>query len=418
VIDQQPAEPRSAHPALVAYRARNRKLMAIYAGVLALIVVVAFAAVRLAYAHGDINNVDHASAPAPEDLIPQRTANALSLKWRTDDAPAVGSPVSGGVVVTWDRHTVNGRDARTGDVRWHYTRSDRELCTVLQQDATTTAVYRHNGNCDQVTGFVTATGATKFYRTLTDDGDIAVSSAPNVILIVSKTTVHVIDNAGGLDRWDYDAPDGCQIDRALGGSLGVLISFHCGTTNRLAVHDLINGDKDKTVAKWDVTLNFPAVPILADIALGVIDLDNGDLVTMSADKGLVTDDIKFLDSGDPALKATFPRSETTVVVDFGGRSELAVVGSSVRALAIPPKQKKPAVTWLSQSDGQATKLFDGRLAVVRGGAVVLLKQTDGTVDAQVKLTPPSSVLAGGARPQAYPWGVGLVLAGKGVEAYG
>lgn len=415
MIGEQPtttAEP----PALVEYRSRTRRHMAIYVGCIAATLLVIAGAVVVAYARGDINHVHWKTADAPSDVPPASVSASLTQRWRTEDTAASGTPVWQGIVVTYDKHSVNGRDALTGDLRWHYTRTDRTLCAVVQQDATTTAVYRHDGNCDEVTGFVTATGERKFWRTLTDNGDISVSSAPNVVVIVSDTNVHVIDNAGGLDRWNYQVPAGCAVDRALAGSLGVLVGFHCGSTWRLISHDLIQGDKDKTVAKWDVTLNFAGIPILADTTFAVIDRDNGDLVTVSTDKGAVTADLPLLTPNDPAI-STLPRSETTQVAAFPTRTEFAHVGSTLYAFTIPAKQKKPSMLWQVPSDGPVTQLFDARLAVVHGGAVTIVRGPKAAIDLTVGLSPAPTAFSGTANPRVFGLGPGLVLCGNGVEVY-
>src|ERR1700712_4708679 len=158
------------HPALVAFQDRTRRGMRIYAAVLVGLVVLAFVAVKLAYAHGELNKVSASTGTAPASIPARTTGNALSLAWQSGDQPAGGNPFADGIVVGYDAHTVNGRDALTGAVRWHYTRSDETVCSVLQQDSSTIAIYRRKGNCDEVTGFVTATGVAKWYRTLQDNG--------------------------------------------------------------------------------------------------------------------------------------------------------------------------------------------------------------------------------------------------------
>ena len=70
-----------------------------------------------------------------------------------------------------------------------------------------------------------------------------------MVLTVAGYSVHVIDNAGGLDRWDWVAPDHCSVDRALAGSQGVLISTTCGDEHRLVLRGLTSDE-----LKWSVTV--------------------------------------------------------------------------------------------------------------------------------------------------------------------
>ena len=148
--------------------------MRIYAAVLVGLVVIGFVAVRLAYAHGELSKVSFSTAPAPAGIAPQATGTSLAQVWHSSDRPAGGTPYADGIVVGYDLHTVTGRDAQTGAARWHYTRSDETICSVVQQDSTTIAIYQRKGNCDEVTGFVTATGVAKWYRTLQDNGTSSV----------------------------------------------------------------------------------------------------------------------------------------------------------------------------------------------------------------------------------------------------
>src|SRR4051794_21477498 len=268
------------HPALVAYRQRADRASRIYLGVLVLLVLLAFVGVKLAYAHGELTKVSFGTAPAPSPVASGLPAPALKQAWHTNDTAAGGTPYDSGVVVSYAGHTVNGRDAVTGAVRWHYTRSDETLCSVLQQDGSTIAIYRRKGNCDEVTGFVTATGQPKWYRTLTDNGTTASASTSNVVLTVNAHIVHAFDNAGGLDRWDWTVPADCAVQHALTGSQGVLVSMECGGSHRLALHDLI-----ADTVKWTVNTPAAMLPIAADAFVGALDPTTGAVYHYTADKG-------------------------------------------------------------------------------------------------------------------------------------
>lgn len=397
----QPAAGPDEHPALAAYRTRTRRAMTIYAAALTLLAVAVFAGVRIAYAHGELSHVSKRSAPAATPVPSAATGASLTTSWKTADRAAGGDPYYGGVVVTYSAHTVNGRDARTGEVRWHYTRSDATLCSVLQQDATTIAIYDRRGNCDEVNGFVTATGEPKWYRTLTDDGLTAADSAPNVVLTVAAHTVHVFDNAGGLDRWNWTAPAGCTVTRALAGSLGVLIGLDCGARHRLVLRDLIQ-DKDD----WSVDVPAAMVPIAADAFVGAIDPRTGRLVQYSADKGAATQRAVIATGGPlSSALARLPRAATSVVAN-------ATDGAQGHDVEISLLDKLYAFTgagtlaWSAPASAAPTVLADGAtVAAADAGQVVLRRASDGAVERTVRLSPaPDSAY------RAYSVGAGLLIA--------
>jgi hypothetical protein len=380
--------------------------MRIYAAVIAVLIVVGFVAVRVAYAHGDLNKVSNTVAAAPAAIATSTTAARLTQSWHSDDRPAAGSPYSDGVVVSYSAHTVNGRDAVTGAVRWHYTRSNVALCAVAQQDSSTIAIYRRNGNCDQVTGFETATGKPKWYRTLTDNGPVTVSSAPNVVLIVSATSVHVIDNAGGLDRWQWWAPTGCTISRALAGSAGVLVSFVCGAEHRMMLRDLLNDNE-----KWTVITDGPLVPVTAGAALKAVDPATLSMTSYSADKGAVIRTDTLTGTVTAADLTALPRSQTTIQAVGKDNRQLEVLrlGKLTCYLAAGPAGTQK---WSVAAAGEPTLIGTDTVATVSGSSVTLRSLSDGRTSRIVEL---ASAAPDGAR--AFAVGAGLLLAGTTVQMY-
>jgi hypothetical protein len=390
------------HPALQAYRIHNRRSMRIYAAVIAAVVLAGFAAVKLAYARGELNHVDKASAPAPTPLPTAVPASSVSLKWRTDDRPAGGNPYSDGVVVSYDQHTVNGRDAVTGAVRWHYRRSDQTLCSVVQQDRTTIAIYNRHGNCDEATGFVTATGEPKWYRTLTDLGITTAASAPNVVLIVGDRTVHVIDNAGGLDRWAWAAPDGCLVDRALGGSLGVLIGYHCGIEKHLMLRELTG-----SAEKWKITVSGSQVPFAAHAFIAAIDPSTGVVTTYTQDKGAVARQLPPITTpGLAQAIGDLPRAQTAVE----GSGATAQGTEFIRAGAVFAFSARDNLAWSAPATGSPWQISDSLIAVPTAGGVALFRVGDGHLERTIDVPVNAAVTA-------YPVGAGLLLAGTTMEMY-
>jgi hypothetical protein len=424
---------RLAHPALLAYQARTNRAMRLYAAVLAVLVLVAGLAVRAAYAHGELVHVSARSAAAPAPIPTGSTADTLELKWRSPDRPASGTPVDGGVVVTYDSHSVRGRDARTGKVRWFYTRSDESICSVLQQDATTIAIYNRHGNCDEVTGLVTATGAVKWLRTMSDNGQTQAASAPNVVLTVATYSVHVIDNAGGLDRWDWVAPDRCSVDRALAGSQGVLISTTCGSQHRLVLRALISDD-----LKWSITVPRAMVPIAASAFVGALDPSTGMLHSYSLDKGGDTVSGQLASPADlRAPLASLPRAATaedglaasgeTLEVSWLGRLYSFVRTGTIawtRPAAGPPTVVGPDVLAAidepaggsagAGSSGSAGS-GSGSSAGAGAGSSAVVSRFAGTTGKPESLVTLSPAPAGSFR--AFPVGTGLLLAAADTQMY-
>lgn len=393
-----------AHPALLAYQASNARATRIYAAVLAIVLVAAVLAVRTAYARGELTHVDSRNAPAPAPIPTGSTADALALAWRDADRPAAGNPVHEGVVITYDNHGVRGRDARTGELRWHYTRSDQTICSVLQQDASTIAIYNRHGNCDQVTGFVSATGAVKWQRTMTDNGVTEAASAPNVVLTVARHSVHVIDNAGGLDRWNWVAPDRCSVNRALAGSQGVLISTTCGSEHRLVLRALTSDD-----LKWTVTVPQAMAPVAASAFVGALDPSTGVLHSYSADKGAETRSGQLAKPAElRAALSRLPRASTAV-------DGFAASGEPVEVLWLQRLYsfaKTGAVSWSSAAAGPATVLGPDVLALAGDSTVQRHTGATGRVQARVSLSPPPSDAV-----RVFPVGNGLLLAGADTRMY-
>jgi hypothetical protein len=332
----------------------------------------------------------------------QATAAELHQVWHSGDQPAAGDPYADGIVVSFDAHTVHGRDALTGVVRWHYTRSDETICSVLQQDSSTIAIYRRKGNCDEVTGFVTATGVAKWYRTLTDDGRTAAASAANIVLTVAEHSVHVFDNAGGLDRWNWLAPDGCTVSRALAGSIGVLVSYRCGSSNKLMLRD-----EFKDTTKWTLDTAGPLQPITASAFVGAVDPATGALHRYSADKGADTPAGR-IDAPASALSAPATAQTSVSGTDATGQPIEFVLAGKLYALT-----HTGTVGWTQPATSQPWLVGDALVAATAGpGRVVQHRFGSGEPQLTSTLVP-----APAATDRPYPVGGGLLMAGSSLALY-
>jgi hypothetical protein len=388
---------------LAEYRRRSRRSMRIWGAIVLVLILLAIGAVRLAYSHGEISKVSKQSAAAAPPIPAAQVASSLHLSWHTDDQAATGNPYADGIIVTWSGHTVSGRDARTGAVRWYYTRSDRQLCGVVQQDGSTIAIYRHDGNCDEVTGFVTGTGVPKWYRTLVDDGELALSSAPNVVLMVSATAVHALDNAGGLDRWDFQTPSGCIVDRALIGSAGVLISYHCGSKHQLALHQL-TGD----AMQWTTDTSAATVPITAGRFVSTADPASGLLTVYTAGKdGSATGAPRgILPSAVRDGLTKLPKSQAGM--EFGDSNGAQVIYVNGQLVALG---NDATVAW-QRSAGSPVQAGNSLMAPLGSTRIALIAGSTGSIDRVAQLSPAS---AGG--DLAYPVGSGALLVGSGTNMF-
>src|SRR5690349_19860172 len=173
----EPAPPEApprppSDPALERYARRMRPWRIAYAAAVVVAALVLLVIVKIAYSVGEISSATlHTAAQPPPSIALAPPAAVLTEAWRSSDASAIGTPIVGGTVVTHDAHSVRGRDARTGKITWSYTRTDRTVCTAVQNASITVAVYELHGNCDELTGLDSGTGHRQWTRTLDKDSN-------------------------------------------------------------------------------------------------------------------------------------------------------------------------------------------------------------------------------------------------------
>jgi hypothetical protein len=238
-----PADDRGAEPdalsgsglALALYRARITRARRRYTLIVCAVIAALAIGVTVAWVTGEAHDAKLTVATTPDPAVADEPlAQSLAVAWTSTDTTAGGSYSSHGTVVTYSAHTVAGRSALTGDVRWSYTRSDVTVCGVDTQDGIAVAIFDLDGNCDEAIGLDVATGARRWNRTLMDSGTSTMTSRPSSVSIVAAKSVHVISPgydatnvpSGGLDRWNY-VPSGCTIQSAVLGGLGVLVAQSC-----------------------------------------------------------------------------------------------------------------------------------------------------------------------------------------------
>jgi hypothetical protein len=229
---ERPPEP--VDPVLARYRTDMRRSRTVYYAIVGAIVIGLSVWVAVAWSRGEISHATlHTFAPVPPSVGVAEPAQNQRPVWHTTDRIAIGVPQWGGTIVTYDEHTVGGRDAKTGARTWSYTRTDRTVCTAAQLTGTVIAVYENKGNCDELSAFDSDSGHRRWTRTLDMDG-MPINGRPSyqvtpyTMLIASSSVIYAIDPVTGYNRWTYTRY-GCSISHVVLGGAGALFSQNCST---------------------------------------------------------------------------------------------------------------------------------------------------------------------------------------------
>jgi hypothetical protein len=422
----------STDPAVRRYLTRLRRARMVYAAVVTAIVVVVGAGVAFAWTNGEIAHVSlHTVRSGPPTLPVAAPSQPLQVAWRTPDRAAIGDPQWRGTVVTYAAHTVRGRDARTGQQTWSYTRTDRSVCTAAQVSGVTVAVYDDGGNCDEITALNSNTGAREWTRTLDEDGK-PVNGQPRyqtftggsypVLVIWTAQVIYAIDTDGGLDSWTW-YHYGCTIHHVVLGSAGALISQTCtkaqncnghkmcGPGPQLVLRDGAAGYDDSNTTNpdqviWNLFGNTD-VPVSADSLISALDPRTRALDTFSAEYGHPTGSVPLV----PPPLATGPVFTIATTPDqliwIAGRT-YAVSDGKVRWTA----RTDAAPTVVSSGAESVPELSSARITAPVGGRIASVSTRTGRVIARFV------AVSGGARTAVWPLGTGF-LAGTpdGTVAY-
>jgi hypothetical protein len=421
--------------ALHDYYAGLRRRRIAYAAILAALVIVAAVLVKLAYAHGEISHATLSTAPAPAASVPLDTPPAtLRTAWSRSEHTAIGTPYRGGTVITYSRHAVVGRDALTGKVRWSYTRTDRTACTAAQLGGVTIAVFAQHGNCDELTGLDSGTGARRWSRTLDENvhpinGRPHFAAGHDTFLVSNSTVIYAIspegtqgaDN-GGLDRWLF-SQSGCTINSVVLGSAGALISQRCrhpdcsnrkfcGAGTQLLLRDATAGeDDDNSTNKnnpdqiiWN-KIGDRMRPMSADDVITATRRGSSRLAVLAAKNGKSQGSLPL---GTPARSETGALQLSNAELIRAAGITYAVNAAGTRYLW---KEHTAALPTSATADALSVGRRTTQLAVPSADGVALLKSADGTVWHEYPV--------GAARPgsRAYRFGTGFVIAGPRTTVY-
>ena len=353
---------------------RRRLLDRALALVLALVVAVVG---LLVYRSSDIRNASLAVSPstgstgayAAPSTASATTAvpTALIQQWTATTDPALGTVVSpSGVVVTSSQHSVSAHDAVTGQVRWTYSRSNRDLCAVGSNDlgpadmgsqATVpgiTTVFAENGYCSQVSSFDPATGARGNDRTSANQsvGSLVFGGSYAGWLGPSRVEVWRYDLVRTIQYGDQANPTqpgysraGCTFtDMAIAATQFATIE-HCpaeGNTARLAINFDDPGGVSGHPDGWDA-FKHTVRTCVPTVVKGCVDID-----TKAAGArivGITADRVAVLVSGPTPAVVVYDAAGTET-----SRTPVDVAaGAIVAADAVSnPARTTPAVTTADQ----------------------------------------------------------------------
>jgi outer membrane protein assembly factor BamB len=420
-----PDQAAAARAALERHVASMRRQRRWYAAAVALVAAAGVVVALVVWRSGEITHVHLRTAASPAPSVPLGTPVARpAVRWQTPDATAIGAPFAGGTVVTYSRHTVTGRDALTGEARWTFTRTDRDVCEVAQQQGRTIAIYRHGGNCDEVTTVDTGTGERIWERTLDENG-LPINGRPlmipgnNAIFVMTPSALYAIQVSSGAcdtdsgtgcgsDSWTYAPPSGCAMTSAVPGSSGVLISEHCADGDHLVLRDPNAGtdSKDPKPIKWRLNKN-GGIPVAADSFVGAIDPSTRELVLYDPAKGKVTTRVAL----SPAPTGTGPVRRLSA-----GQGELIWIDGTAYALDgngaqlwSAPADNLPTVTASDTSQNPALDV--SVILVPTSSGVAALDGATGAITDQYAVAAPP------AGSRVFALGTGFLVAGTFTRVY-
>lgn len=418
---------------LVAYAARMRRARRRYFATLAVLVAAVLTAVSIAWSRGEIANTTLTTVRSAPPSVPLQVPSAtLRQAWTSTDRTAIGTPYWGGTVVTFDQHTVRGRNATTGTQTWSYRRNDRTVCQALQIRGVTVAIYQLHGNCDEVTALSTDTGQRAWTRTLDENGQPifgrpTYQATQYTFLVITPLVIYAIDPSSGYDRWVF-GQQRCTINSAVLGSTGALISqscdhppcsglTYCRNGPQLLLRDPSAGynNDEKHHANpdqilWNVA-NSALVPASADQLVSAVDPTTGRLVVLNPDKGTVqtTRALTPAPSAVDAVSAS-PTVNAELLwvggVTYAVRTSDSVVMWASRTLSPPTVTATDAASVVGLPD-----LTQAVLAAPTSNGLTLLHTRSGRPSRNFAVPPPPP------GSTAYPYGTGFLVAGPTTTVY-
>jgi hypothetical protein len=440
VTTEAPEPPRTTQQqALDRYNGRLHTWRFVYAALVAAIVIALGVTVRVAWTHGETGHTTlHAIANPPPTVALRSPGTAPLQAWRNSEHTAIGTPFWGGTIVTYSAHAVHGRNALTGAITWSYTRTDRTVCQVIQDQGNSIALFDLHGNCDEVTTLDTQTGKRRWTRTLDKDnrmdqgrGVQRITGHPSyavgdfTVLIYSPHVIYAIDPAGGLDRWVF-GHDGCTIRNVVLGSQGALISQTCAKQDCAGLKFCGNGpqvllrngtdgrsDDDKDKANPDriiwSRIGSNVTPVSADQVVSVADARARTLVILDSTKGTTLSRLTLTGASSTANIAQLATARAELIWIGGVSYSVELTGADF--FWSHPTAGPPTAT---PQPGSLTKPVDLNEAIVLAPTIDGVDSLAPGTGAVLQHYPVGAPAQGSG---VYPIGTGFVVAGGQTVVY-
>ena len=353
--------------ALAAARRRTRRSWLRYGAGMSVFLVALLVFVFSVWRTSEIRNVhSHPTTKAAKELPSGALPSSLRTLWHTTDRMALGQPVYLDVVATYSTHSVVGRDAKTGVVRWSYTRTDRSICSVVGDGNVVMAIYRHDGNCDELSALYADTGRRAWTRTQFDNGTPTVQPISQFVLQVTPGALDLIQPSGGATYWYYPQVNDCTTISGVVGTAGVLWGSRCGSSSTLTLR-VGSGDKSKNNA-WSVPLD-GRTPLAADGAILALSADRRTIDVLSATTGAINSSI-------PLASAVTPATVPFATPSISGSVELITAAGQIIAVLA---NKPGSVLWQRATTGRAADTSAGLLFPSAGQVSIVNSRTGSSV---------------------------------------
>ena len=407
-----------------------RRSRTVYYAIVAVIVAAVGTWVGVAWSRGEVSHASlHTVGRVPPSLgIAEPSANPQQA-WASTDRIALGNPQWRGTIVTYDQHTVGGRDARTGARTWSYTRTDRNICTAAQLNGTVIAVYQNKGNCDELSAFHSDSGKRSWTRTLDMDG-MPLNGHPSyqvttyTMLIASDSVIYAIDPGSGYNRWTYTRY-GCSISHVVLGDAGALISQNCTSKHdchgekfcllgpQLTLRNGSDGIDDKSTTNPDKIIwnlaGVDEVPVSADSGLiSTVDPTGNALHVYNITKGTQTASIELTPPAATLGQVTAVTTDGAEIVWLAGQV-YAIAPDATSALWHAESAVPPVVA--STTTATTPSLATARITVPSSDGIGIIDGNTGKISKTFSIGAP-------ADSQVYSLGTGFLIAGPaGITAY-
>lgn len=318
------------------------------------------------------------ASTSPPSLSPAPPAATVSAAWTAVTGPSdAGGLVEHSTVIVGGPHGLSGRDPASGQERWHYLRSNAELCDWTAADGVVVAVFRTDDGCDEAIALAAGTGTRQWYRSVTYQADVSMGSANQLTVIATPTGIVTLGTTNSGTRWRYSPPTGCRIGQSLAGDLGVAVVLSCDAATPSV--ELLDANTGKQ--RWTAPLQGSQARLLgADGVVSVLQPGLTSSVVILDSNGVTS-----ASTSDPAFAS--PGPDTQPSARLYGQQLAVFTGASVQVL----DSRTGAITWSAPALA-APALLEQGLLVLDGDRFLLRNLATGTVLREIPiegLVPPT-----------------------------